>query len=110
MPNAESTPAKAVIVSPSDRSMLIGIEWPIEFEGQVFDHIRVRRISAAEVDQFLREVAAQDGNSVMLPVIDCPRPVYDAMDDDDRLRVEEAAAAFLPKRLRVAAGLPVAAM
>ncbi len=96
----------AVIVSPKERSTTVALEWPVEFDGKVYDTITVRRCSGREVDLFVAAVAAAaDGVSVKTPMIDCPTEVYDAMDDDDRLRLEEAVLPFLPRRLARAAEL-----
>lgn len=106
-PKTTEPPIKeAKIVSPKERHLDVPIDWPVEFDGKTYDTIRVRRISGREVETFIRQVAAMTDQSpaVMPPTFDCPLEVYEAMDDDDRLRVEEAALPFMPRRLRAAAG------
>lgn len=101
-PETTDPPVKeAKIVSPKERHLDVPLDWPIEFDGKTFESIRIRRVTGVEVDSFLRQVGSlKDGErSPQLPVIDCPVEVYEALDDDDRLRVEEAMVAFLPRRL-----------
>jgi len=91
----------AKIVSPKSREQAVPLEYPVEFDGKTWTEIVVRRVSAGEVDAFM-EALAED-KQVMPPVIDCPREVYDAMDDDDRFELDRVMLDFLPRRLKVAA-------
>jgi len=98
---------EARIISPKERSADISLEWPVEFDGKLYESVTVRRVSGKDVDDFIRASAAlQEGErQPQLPVLDFPREVYDEMDDDDRLRVEEALLPFLPRRLMLGAAL-----
>lgn len=101
-PETTDPPVKeAKIVSPKERHLDVPLDWPIEFDGKIYGTIRVRRVTGLEVETFLKEIGALKGDAPMLkpPMIDCPIEVYEALDDDDRLRVEEAMVAFLPRRL-----------
>jgi hypothetical protein len=102
--NPETTEAllkEAKIVSTRERHADVSLDWPVEFDGKTNATIRVRRVTGLEVETFLKEIGALKGDAPMLkpPMIDCPIEVYEALDDDDRLRVEEAMVAFLPRRL-----------
>lgn len=92
---------EAKIISPKERHLDVPIDWPVEFDGKTYATIRVRRVTGLEVETFLKEIGALESDSPLLkpPMIDCPIKVYEALDDDDRLRVEEAMGAFLPRRL-----------
>lgn len=104
---AKETPV-ARIVSPKVREQMVPLEYPVEFDGKTWTEIKVRRVTAGEVDAFMEELAAD--KSIMPPVVECPREVYDAMDDDDRYEVDRVMMDFLPRRLKVAAaGLTLAA-
>lgn len=94
------------IIEPKGRSKTISLDWPLEYDGQTFDKVTCRRVTGKEVEDFLAAVSAKEEGdpSLMLPTIECPRAVYDAMDDDDRLRVDEVAFDFLPRRLKDMAG------
>lgn len=101
-PETTEPPIKeAKIVSTRERHLDVAIDWPIEFDGNTYETIRVRRVTGLEVETFLKEIGALKGDSPLLkpPMIDCPIEVYEALDDDDRLRVEQAMGAFLPRRL-----------
>lgn len=90
----------ATFVSQVDREKWVPLQYPVTFDGKVWDRIRIRRISAKELRDYLGAVG--DG-FVMPPVIDCPIEVWDGMDADDQTDVDEAAFEFMPKRLRAAA-------
>lgn len=99
---ATAAPAEkpvARIVTKVPREKIIPLEFEVEFGGQVFSDIRVRRLSGAEVALYYEQVQA-GYRSPRLPTVDCPDEVYDALDDDDRYTVEAAAIDFLPRRLR----------
>lgn len=94
------------IIEPKGRSKTIPLDWPLDYDGKTFDKVTIRRVSGKEVEEFLAAVSAKEEGdpSLMLPTIECPRAVYDAMDDDDRLKVDEVAFDFLPRRLKDMAG------
>ncbi len=100
---------EARIVSPKERSREVPLDYPIEFDGKVYDTITVRRVSAREVSDFIDAVAkSEEFANVKAPMIDCPQEVYEVMDDDDRLRLEEALLPFLPLRLKQGVALTLA--
>lgn len=104
MSTEAATPAPAErpvakIVTKLPREKLIPLEFEVEFDGTVYTHIRVRRLSGAEVALYYEQVQA-GYRSARPPTVDCPDEVYDALDDDDRYTVEAAAIDFLPRRLR----------
>ena len=85
------------------RSRTIDLEWPVEFEGTVYETITIRRLSAREVADFI-ESLRDDPNKdeARWPMYDVPGAVLDALDDDDSLTLNEVALAFLPRRFRAA--------
>lgn len=94
---------RAKIVSPKERSKTVPMDWPVEYDGKVWEEITVRRMTAREADDFGKAIIEQseDDPRLMFPNVECPRAVYDEMDADDRHRVEEAALLFLPRRFRM---------
>jgi len=89
------------------RAKLIDLEWPVEFEGRVFERIAIARLTAREVADFTdMAIKAEPNASLPLPVFrdeaGTPLPVglLDALDADDRDALNEAALDFLPKRFR----------
>ncbi|MDI6025618.1 hypothetical protein QBK99_05295 [Corticibacterium sp. UT-5YL-CI-8] len=91
----------ARIVSDLPREKMIPLEYPLEFDGQIISEVRVRRVSGKEVQDYMEAIGRDE--SPVPPMFDLPMEVYDAMDDDDRLSLDEASLPFLPRRLRQAA-------
>lgn len=105
-------PAKkpARIVSDRPRSKTIELQWPIEFNGREYRSVTVARLTAGEVAEFQAEIEKLMANDpdakVRFPLFRdengevLAEDVMDALDDDDRFALEEAAADFLPRRFR----------
>ncbi|PZP57698.1 MAG: hypothetical protein DI604_34410, partial [Delftia acidovorans] len=98
---ANETPGVAKIVTPKERHIDVPLEWPIEFNGQIYESVRIRRVTGREVEAFIRGATAVGPNdpAPVPPMLDCPAEVYEALDDDDRMTVEEQMLPFLPRRL-----------
>jgi hypothetical protein len=96
---------EARIVSPKERSTTVELDCPVEFDGKVWERIEVHRVTGREVEAYIQKITMLSETDARppFPVIDCPNEVYEALDDDDRLRLEEAALPFLPRRLTQAA-------
>lgn len=100
----------AHIVSERPRFKTIDLEWPVAFGGKDYCAITVSRLTAAEVARFQTEIEqllrSDPDAKVRLPLFrdengaPIPDEVMDALDDDDRLALDEAAANFLPRRFR----------
>jgi hypothetical protein len=100
----------ARIVSDRPRAATIELDWPVEYEGRVYTTITVARLTAAEVarfqDQIVQLLESGAESKVRLPLFrdengaSIPDAVMDALDDDDRLALDEAATSFLPRRFR----------
>lgn len=100
----------AKFVNEEGRSRMIPLEYPVEFDGKLWTEIEIRRVTGGQMDAYMKAVVA--GENVLPPVIACPMPVWEAMDADDQFTVDQAAAPFMPKRLKrlmaATAGAPVA--
>jgi hypothetical protein len=82
------------------RTKQVKLTWPVIVDGVELDTVTVRRMTGADVQKFMDDVAG--GKDVKVPpMFDIPASVYDLLDDDDRLAVDEAAMDFLPRRLRM---------
>jgi hypothetical protein len=100
----------ARIVSDRPRAATIELDWPVEYAGHVYTAITVARLTASEVARFQDEIVQllESGadTKVRLPLFrdeegaPIPDAVMDALDDDDRLALDKAAANFLPRRFR----------
>lgn len=97
---ADVRPPIATCVSAEGRERWVTLSFPVEYDGRIWDRIRVRRISAKELRDYLSAVGEE---FVMPPVVDCSIAIWDAMDADDQADVDEAAIEFMPRRLRAAA-------
>lgn len=85
-------------VSEVGRSQVVKLEWPLEYEGKVWDQITVRRLTAREVDVAVE--ASRAGQDDTLPIFDAPTAVLDALDADDSQRLNEVAKSFFPRALK----------
>ena len=100
----------ARIVSDRPRAATIALEWPVEYGGRIYKTIIVARLTAAEVARFQDEIVqlleSSADSKVRLPLFrdergePIPDKVMDALDDDDRLALDEAVVSFLPRRFR----------
>lgn len=88
----------ARIVTTKEREKFVPLEYPVEFDGKLYEEIRIRRISGKELEDFFK--AMDEGRGNMPPVVDCPVEVWDQMDADDQKTVDEAAVDFFPQRLK----------
>jgi len=79
---------------------VVPLEYPVEFDGRVWDSVTLKRMTAREVQNFIEAVMA--GSLPDLPIAQAPAELLDALDDDDRQRIEEEVVNFLPARLRAA--------
>lgn len=85
------------------RSETVPLEWPIEYDGRVWDAITVRRMTVLDIRAFHEMVlASKDDNKarIRFPMFDAPFEVLDALDDDDAQAVNEVVTRFLPRRFR----------
>ncbi len=100
----QPAPPVAHIAGGSEREKMVRLAWPVEFDGKLWTEIKVRRVTGKEVAAYFSKMRDGDTEAVA-PMIDCPQAVWDAMDDDDQVTVDEAARPFWPRRLIQALGL-----
>ncbi|RWM29396.1 phage tail assembly protein [Mesorhizobium sp.] len=110
MAEEQTEPKTARVVGGAPRETMVPLEFPVEFDDKTWTEIKVRRVSGKEVEEYMEALGR--GEQPMPPMFECPREVYDAMDDDDRLALDEAVIPFLPRRLKAAAeqGPPAAGL
>lgn len=94
----------ARIVSEKPREKIVDIDFHVEFDGQVYSNIKLRRVTGKEINDYLEAISSKDAPSIVPPMVVCPQEVWDAMDDDDRYKVEREMVSFFPQRLRDMAG------
>lgn len=96
----------AKIVSPREREKFVDLDYPVEFDGVLYEKIRIRRVSGKEIADFsaaMQMAIKNDTEMPIPPVVDCPVAVWNALDADDQANVDDAAQAFMPRRLKVVA-------
>lgn len=82
------------------REKVIPLEWPLEYDGKLYEAVTVRRCTGTEIAEYV--VALAGGQSPLFPGLDCPLEVYEALDADDLESVDEVVRDFLPRRFRAA--------
>jgi len=87
--------------APIEREKMVPLEHPFEINGVHWTEIRVRRVTGKQVSDYMDRMRAGDTDA-MPPMVDCPQDVWDALDDDDQMAVDEAARPFTPRRLKAA--------
>jgi hypothetical protein len=95
----DSAPASRFVGAGAFR--VVDLEFPVEFDGKVYDKITVRRMTMREMRAFVEGAANGDG-SIMTPNIDCPLGLLDELDPDDFEKVNKAVEDFLPRALKAA--------
>ena len=92
-------PAAPRFIGDRPRSRTVTLEWPLEFDGKVYEQIVVRRATLADLAVFAEQLAAlPKGQEIHLPMYDAPDAVIDALDPDDRDSLNAAADGFLLRR------------
>jgi hypothetical protein len=86
----KKAPEPPKFIGTKPRSEKVPLEWPVEYDGKVWDEIEVRRMSVTDI-------ATMSDDSRNFPMFDAPREVMDALDVDDDIRVREVADRFLPQ-------------
>jgi len=101
---AEAGPPVARFVNMEGRSKRIPLQYPFELDGVLWEEVEIRRCTGSEITAYVNDMVA-GGDFVLPPVIQCPIEVWNAMDADDQFTVDEAAKAFMPRRLKAAVEL-----
>ncbi|TVR06621.1 MAG: phage tail assembly protein [Salinarimonadaceae bacterium] len=102
-------PAPPKLLGTLPREKVIDLQWPVEYDGVVYDKVTIRRLTGKETRDFM-DLLSSGGKTDMPPMIDVPLEVYEAMDADDQYACDEAAMDFLPRALREASDLALEAM
>jgi hypothetical protein len=98
---AEAPTPRLLIEKDRSRHRTIRLEWPVEYAGQRYEEITVRRMVGAEVIRLSELIMAEfDDSDLFALVCDTPAVVIRALDQDDWLAVREAVLNFLPRRFR----------
>ena len=91
----------ARIVTSLPRDQMVPISFPVEFDGVLYEAVRVKRLTGAESLDYANAIASGEP-PVVPPVVDVPEEVWLEMDADDRDAVEEIALDCWPRRMRQA--------
>lgn len=96
----------ARITTTKERDRDVPLEYPVQFGDILYESIHIRRVTGQQIADFsnaMQEAARAGGELPIPPVIDCPVEVWNALDADDQAAVDEAAQAFMPRRLKAVA-------
>jgi len=77
---------------------VVPLQFPLEYDGVVYNEIKVLRLSAKQVNDFVEAVG--EDSSAKLPVIEGPSEVLDYLFPDDLEEVNKVIEDFLPRVLR----------
>ena len=101
LPAPEAAAPRLLLHAGRQRERTVRLEWPIEYNGQRYGEIIVRRMIGAEVTRLSDLITSQfDDSDLFALVCDTPAQVIRALDQDDWLVVREAVLDFLPRRFR----------
>lgn len=102
-----SPPAPPSFVDQVSRSEVVHLQWPLTYDGRLWDKVVVSRPDTARVAAFVSRVnavreAGGDTSSIPVPLYDAPDAVINALDPDDDDALEVVARRFLPARFQAA--------
>lgn len=92
-------PAPARIVAREGREKVVPLEWPVEYDGVVYEALTVRRAHGAD----FRKMASFGGDEDMklaALLTGAPAEVIAALDGEDYLNLQEVVKTFLPRKLQ----------
>jgi len=108
MENAATEGATAETVArPAARMVHPGkdvpLQFPVEFDGKLYDVAHVRVASAKEIRAFMVAASAAEDGELLVPMgVELPQEVWDALSMDDQEAITEVVDAFTPARLKEA--------
>ncbi len=83
-----------------ERSKVVPLKWPFTVNGTRYENVTVRRITVAEIDAWVRGLAA--GGTVRRPAMfDLSDEIMGLVDAEDGEAIDVAANDFLPRRYRM---------
>ena len=104
---AEQTTQRDGFVDPSGRSRAFPLKYPVVVDGRTYSEVHLKRLTVAEVAQFIETVSNADKRSAIAwpTYVDAdgaplPQAVLNTLDDDDGYAIEQGLADFLPHRLQ----------
>lgn len=102
-----TAPKKWSIKNQVGRDKMVSLDYPISDGETEINEIKVRRCLGSEIKAYwdaLDDHDPKSGNPMpLIPTIECDVEVWEALDADDRTKIEEAAENFMPRQLKEAA-------
>ncbi len=92
----ETPQASFVGVAGRSRSLRVELDWPIEFDGKIYDHIIIKRATIGEWRRYFEAMA--EGARLPMPCFSEPLEVIDSLDTDDDDKIQMVLDDFFPKR------------
>lgn len=93
----------ARLVGNRSLTKVVKLEYPVEFEGKIYDTLTVRRVKGKDFKVIARLPDSEE-EDVALSVLltGAPEEVIREMDGDDYVALQETIRDFLPRKLRTA--------
>ena len=85
-------------VNEQGRFEIVKLDWPVEYDGKVWDQIKVMRTTIKQWRTHWETIVS--GGVSEVPMYDAPQIVMDSLDPDDDEKVEKAMERFFPQRYR----------
>ncbi|MFC3076361.1 phage tail assembly protein [Shinella pollutisoli] len=101
--SAPQEPARQILPEGFEAEKSIDLVVPIEFRGTVYERVNIRRLKGRDFLK-LQQMAGNEDMILLAIVTGLPTEVLEELAGDDFVALTEAAQAFLPRRLREAAG------
>jgi len=103
---SKPTPAPARLVERpgKERESVLELEYPVDYDGTVYETLTLKRLRGSDFSALANMKGDEEEVALAVLMTGAPREVIKALDGDDFVELQEAVQAFLPRKLRMAAG------
>ncbi len=77
---------------------VVPLTYPKTIDGITYESVTIRRVTTQQMADFIAHMVA--GRRAVPPMLDLPLEVYQEIDDDDMMVIEDEMAPFTPRRLK----------
>lgn len=99
--NAPAAPQAIRLANGAGRSKNVALQWPLEIDGELVDHIALRRLTGADFKMLASFQDVEDENAALLSLMSgLAAETFAALDADDYANLSEEARDFLPQKLK----------
>lgn len=97
---SKPAPPRLVEKEGKERERIILLEFSVDYDGNVYDSLTVRRIHGKDFNAMGSFDPAKESTQLAALMTGVPVEVIEALDGDDFVELQEAVQAFLPRKLR----------